>query len=1050
MQKALFKKLNTKKNRWVNEEEVRQGWIIELSSVLGINFHAERGRKDSSYNNVIIEFKDKGLFKGKISSPAFKEAIYERLLPYILKTSRVEGINESDYIGIAIDADHVCFAQVKNGSIEHGDLMPLSEASVLMILTALTGSYRRAITAENLIEDFGHTSELGHNMMSVLAEVLCKHLEGKKNTKVRMLYEEWRSLFGQVADLTTEQVFNINKTLGFNVKAKSIDKISTSLFVIHTYNSIIIKLLAAEIISAHKLTSYNYFSQKLSNECDDVLMEEVSKDIEKGQFYKTAGIDGFVEEALFSWYIDATDNVKLRKETVSALRSILIKLSFYRTDNLDQARSNDLLKLFYQNLVPETLRKSLGEFYTPDWLVSFTLNQIGRVDWINNRTLDPTCGSGSFLLEVIKRKVEAAKKVKMSSSKILENLVSSVWGFDLNPLAVQTARVNYLIAIADLLNQNPGKRIEIPVLLADAIYSPARDPNSSEDVVTYTIGSQLADLEIVLPAELSFDRVKLDYIFEIMGNAIEDDLEYETVHKMLLKSKYFNKAELNRWYDYLKITYDRVLNLHKKKWNGIWFRIIRNFFWSATAGKFNLIAGNPPWVRWSKLPELYRQRVKPTCMSYDIFSKTPHHGGNELDISGMITYTVADKWLLEGGTLAFIITQTHFQSPSSQGFRNFKIRDNLYINPISVDDMKDLRPFPDAMNKTAVAIFKKQVGVLPKYPVKYRTWSARLNKPKVISVSSNLKEVNQQIEVKKLEANPVTSITSPWAILPKGRFSKMKKLIGKCDWVQGRKGITADLNGIYFVNIEDVNDQSGLVKIKTRPDAGKRDIGPSRQFWIEPDILYPLIKGASDFTKSYFNRDHSLYVLVPNSGIILSKYNESLININSLQHTSNYFRQYQSLLKSRSTFKGRMFNAPYFAIYNVGDYTFSPYKVIWAEQKDFCAAVVSESNTPLIGNRPFVPDHKVFFADFENEDIAYYLCGLLNSNIVIEFIKSHNISTQIGDIFKHLKLPIYNSSNRSHLEVIDLSKKAHFEPDISKRNQLLNDLNSVSEIVLDE
>lgn len=138
---------------------------------------------------------------------------------------------------------------------------------------------------------------------------------------------------------------------------------------------------------------------------------------------------------------------------------------------------------------------------------------------------------------------------------------------------------------------------------------------------------------------------------------------------------------------------------------------MRNFFWSATAGQFDLVVGNPPWVRWSKLPDLYRARVKPTCEHYGIFSKTKRHGGNELDISAMITYTVADKWLKLDAILAFVITGTLFKNPSSAGFRTFQIDANntesSYLQPISIDDLKALKPFPDAANHTCIAIFKK-------------------------------------------------------------------------------------------------------------------------------------------------------------------------------------------------------------------------------------------------------------------------------------------------------------------------------------------------------
>ncbi|WP_198263906.1 hypothetical protein [sulfur-oxidizing endosymbiont of Gigantopelta aegis] len=43
---------------------------------------------------------------------------------------------------------------------------------------------------------------------------------------------------------------------------------------------------------------------------------------------------------------------------------------------------------------------------------------------------------------------------------------------------------------------------------------------------------------------------------------------------------------MKEWRSPLKHTYEKILDLHERNWNGIWFRIVRNFFWSAIAGKF--------------------------------------------------------------------------------------------------------------------------------------------------------------------------------------------------------------------------------------------------------------------------------------------------------------------------------------------------------------------------------------------------------------------------------------------------------------------------------
>ena len=151
-----FKKLLQQLSSTSNEEEVRLAWVRALESVLGITFDAERGKRDLSYNNVVIEFKGPGKFNGKTTSPPFQEAVHKRLFPYILRAAEKEAIDESDYIGIAIDDSHLAFAQVVDGEITHQNLLPITGKTFGMVVEACRTCYRRAITATNLIEDFGH------------------------------------------------------------------------------------------------------------------------------------------------------------------------------------------------------------------------------------------------------------------------------------------------------------------------------------------------------------------------------------------------------------------------------------------------------------------------------------------------------------------------------------------------------------------------------------------------------------------------------------------------------------------------------------------------------------------------------------------------------------------------------------------------------------------------------------------------------------------------------------------------------------------------------
>ncbi len=1057
-QKKAYVAIESKRTRpWSNEEEVRIAWVAALEAALGVHFDAERSRKDSSYNNVIIEFKAPGLFKGSKASSKFIEATEARLLPYIQREAIKSGIPEEDYIGIAIDGEHICFAQVIDGIIHSQHLIPFSEYAVGVVIQAIKADTRRAVTAENMMNDFGHGSENAKSLMQAMADYLADELSVSGNSKIKMLFEEWRTLYGQVADMSVLQADAINKEMCFKWNGSANEAMSGRLFVIHTYNSLLIKLLAAEIISAHGLTSTQQPAQAMSALMDNSsLLNTLSQDIERAGIFVQAGINGFVEEAIFSWYLDVGVNPKHSSTLLPALRGVLASLSLYRTDYLTHTR--DVLRDLYQGLVPGKLRQSLGEFYTPDWMVDFTVDKAQQGSWLDKRVLDPTCGSGAFLLAVLRRIHDEAKLAGWSPSRILRHLCSSVWGFDLNPLAVQTARVNFLMEIASLMRACPGQSLEIPVLLADAIYSPAPDPTPGQNVVRYQIGSQVAGLDITLPSALAFDRTRLDQVFAQMGEDVELNLDYVEAESKLIASGLASNDEIEEWREPLKHTYDQILDLHRKQWNGIWFRVVRNFFWSATAGHFDSIIGNPPWVRWSKLPDAYRERVKPTCERYGIFSKNKRHGGNELDISAMITYTTADKWLKPNGRLAFVITGTIFKNPSSAGFRHFKLEpsnpNSMHLSPVSVDDMKALKTFEDASNHTVIAIFDKRTkpGI---YPVPYYLWDSVAGQTKVIPSRLTLQAVLARTAISTMEAVPVDVEGSPWSVLAKGRYAQLKALSGVCSWAVGRKGITTDLNGVYFVPV--IKDNGTLVQINSRPEAGKKDIGPVKTAWVEPELLYPLVKGAGDFESCYLRLNNPsrteplLYTFVTNRGIDKTDFAaiESSMNAPALAKTKAWFSAYKTLLNDRSTYRRQLIGAPFYSAYNVGDYTFQPWKVVWPEMSSkFYAAVAGSALVPVAGRRPFVPDHKVYFAAFDDKEPAYFLCGLLNAPMVREWIESHIVSIQVGDVFKHMSLPEYDETDIDHLDLATLVEQAHNEHNQVNRAVIVSNVEVTGEVIL--
>lgn len=144
------------------------------------------------------------------------------------------------------------------------------------------------------------------------------------------------------------------------------------------------------------------------------------------------------------------------------------QIARYVLPGRDVRAEQDDLKRLYEALIPAPLRHALGEYYTPDWLAEVTLEKglEGR-DVRALRCADPACGSGTFLLRLIARKRQAGCG--------LAEILHTVRGSDINPLAVLTARTNYLLAVHDLLEQAEDP-VELPVALADALNPPENAP----------------------------------------------------------------------------------------------------------------------------------------------------------------------------------------------------------------------------------------------------------------------------------------------------------------------------------------------------------------------------------------------------------------------------------------------------------------------------------------------------------------------------------------------------------------------------------------------
>lgn len=98
-----------------------------------------------------------------------------------------------------------------------------------------------------------------------------------------------------------------------------------------------------------------------------------------------------------------------------------------------------------------------GEVFTPAWMVEAMLDLVkGETERIDSRFLEPACGSGNFLVEIVRRKL-AAVEIKYGRSDFERRhyallALMCVYGIELLADNIAECRANVLEVFADYLN----------------------------------------------------------------------------------------------------------------------------------------------------------------------------------------------------------------------------------------------------------------------------------------------------------------------------------------------------------------------------------------------------------------------------------------------------------------------------------------------------------------------------------------------------------------------------------------------------------------------
>jgi hypothetical protein len=94
---------------------------------------------------------------------------------------------------------------------------------------------------------------------------------------------------------------------------------------------------------------------------------------------------------------------------------------------------------------------------------------------------------------------------------------------------------------------------------------------------------------------------------------------------------------------------------------------------------------------------------------------------------------------------------------------------------------------------------------------------------------------------------------------------------------------------------------------------------------------------------------------------------------------------------------------------------------------DLIATVVSQFKTPF-GYKTIIPLETTALIATNSEPEAHYLCAIINSIPVRDFIKSFSSAGRgfgTPSVMSHVGIPKFDLKNLLHLKIVEISKKCH-------------------------
>ncbi len=730
-----------------------------------------------------------------------------------------------------------------------------------------------------------------------------------------------------------------------------------------------------------------------------------------GDAFSNFGITGQSEPDFFDWVLAADAGAELVMRIYRHVNRFCL-----------QDISVDILKALYESLIDPETRHKLGEYYTPDWLAARMVEEV--VDNpLEQRVMDPSCGSGTFLFHAVRTLLKAASDSGLSAAKAVRLAVEKVAGVDIHPVAVILARVTYLLALMPALREEHPGTIPLPVYLGDSLQWNLATGRQGDTIDMFNVKDTL---EISVPAfeipeqKKRYQPETLHFPSAVAANAALFDQMLERMIDLGERNRppeefvvWLRKnADLpNVERDALKKTYEVMSRLQNEGRNHIWGYVASNLarpVWLASeTQKADVVIGNPPWLAYRHMRGDLQERYKKEARTAKVW--WTGRGTSANDLSAYFYFRAALLYMRRTGRIALVMPHA---AMSGQPYKPFRKGEVARFSSVRF-----------RLRFTQAWAFGYEVQ--PLFPVPScvlfaEAHSGTRNAPlpeKILAFSGALPR--RDADENEARENLAVQKDAPWPTEASTEIrSHYRKLF--------RQGAILVPRRLILVKKEvpigrlPANPHAPLVVGRTgsQDKPPWRDLTPPRDT-VEAKFLRTILLGESIAP---------FRVLIPLLGVIpWDKERGDLMNADRAEkraysHLAAWLRQAETLWNENG--KGqRAFSEQYDYFGQLSaQFPIAPIRVVYTKAGTNLAACVIRDEAAII-------DHKLYWAQVESLNEGKYLCGILNSETLRAGVEQYQSQGQWGarDFDKYvfnLPIPKFVKSDSLHQKIAEAAKTA--------------------------